>query len=601
MVDLLSTETVIDDGVTGDAIKREAKGRLGEAARLVRDVVRFHPRLFVVAVLGAALFAVCTVASSIGLRWMIDKVILVRFEQGNIDLSALVAGGAIVIGIGLLRAFGVVIRRSYAGKTEWRTCQTITEEVIDHIVAQPVGWHRKKMTGDLVARCGVDADASVAILAPLPFSTSVLVMMVVSASWMLFVDIPLGLVAIIVFPMLLLVNIGYQRRIDRHYNIAQKELGILSEAVHESFDGVMVVKSFGAEDRETERLATITSRLKDARIDAIRVRSVFEAMLDAVPTLINILLIVLGAFRVRAGQMSVGDLSSFIYLFTLLIFPLRIIGYLFSEIPHSVAGWRRIREILDEDIGVDPSTQISQSAENYGVEIRDLQFGHQAGNQVIKNLSINVKRGRTVAIVGATGSGKSTLLHLIAGLLMPDAGSIKVQRGGASIVFQDPFLFAESLRYNVTLDTEIDPDRISTALATAECTEFLEGMPNGLETVMGERGVSFSGGQRQRVALARAIAHDCPVLLLDDTTSALDPKTEANVINNLKKISSRRTLIIVASRPSTIALADEVLFLDDGQIVEQGSHNELLTRSEKYRLLISAFEHDRDESKSPKL
>jgi len=220
---------------------------------------------------------------------------------------------------------------------------------------------------------------------------------------------------------------------------------------------------------------------------------------------------------------------------------------------------------------------------------------------VIKNLSINVARGPTVAIVGATGSGKSTLLHLIAGLLMPDAGSIRVQRGGASIVFQDPFLFAESLRYNVTLDSEMGSDQISTALATAECTEFLEGMPNGLETVMGERGVSFSGGQRQRVALARAIAHDCPVLLLDDTTSALDPKTEANVINNLRKISSRRTLIIVASRPSTIALADEVLFLDDGQIVEQGSHNELLTRSEKYRLLISAFEHDRDDSKSRKL
>lgn len=597
----LAAEPVINDGVTGDAVKREAKGRLGEAARLVREVVRFHPRLFVTAVSGAALFAICTVASSIGLRWMIDKVILVRFEEGVLDLSALVAGGFIVIGIGLLRAFGVVIRRSYAGKTEWRTCESITEKVIDHIVAQPISWHRKKMTGDIVARCGVDADASVAILAPLPFSTSVLVMMIVSASWMLFVDIPLGLVAVFVFPVLLILNIGYQRRIDRYYNVAQKELGALSEAVHESFDGVMVVKSFGAEERETERLATITTRLKDARVRAIRVRSVFEAMLDAVPTLINILLIVLGAFRVRAGEMSVGDLSSFIYLFTLLMFPLRIIGYLFSEIPHSVAGWRRIREILDEEIGADPTLRIKETTKGFGVEIEGLQFSHLDNFQVIKNLNLKIAQGRTVAIVGATGSGKSTLLHLIAGLIAPDAGSIRVQSGGVSIVFQDPFLFAEPLRYNVTLDSEIDLAQVSSALSVAECAEFLEGLPNGLETVMGERGVSFSGGQRQRVALARAIAHKRPILLLDDTTSALDPKTEADVINNLRKTASDRTVVLVASRPSTIALADEVLFLEDGQIIEQGSHADLLSRSDRYRRLISAFEHDREKTQSTKI
>lgn len=597
----LAAEPVINDGVTGDAVKREAKGRLGEAARLVREVVRFHPRLFVTAVSGAALFAICTVASSIGLRWMIDKVILVRFEEGVLDLSALVAGGFIVIGIGLLRAFGVVIRRSYAGKTEWRTCESITEKVIDHIVAQPISWHRKKMTGDIVARCGVDADASVAILAPLPFSTSVLVMMIVSASWMLFVDIPLGLVAVFVFPVLLILNIGYQRRIDRYYNVAQKELGALSEAVHESFDGVMVVKSFGAEERETERLATITTRLKDARVRAIRVRSVFEAMLDAVPTLINILLIVLGAFRVRAGEMSVGDLSSFIYLFTLLMFPLRIIGYLFSEIPHSVAGWRRIREILDEEIGADPTLRIKETTKGFGVEIEGLQFSHLDNFQVIKNLNLKIAQGRTVAIVGATGSGKSTLLHLIAGLIAPDAGSIRLQSGGVSIVFQDPFLFAESLRYNVTLDSEIDLAQVSSALSVAECAEFLEGLPNGLETVMGERGVSFSGGQRQRVALARAIAHKRPILLLDDTTSALDPKTEADVINNLRKTASDRTVVLVASRPSTIALADEVLFLEDGQIIEQGSHADLLSRSDRYRRLISAFEHDREKTQSTKI
>jgi len=579
--------------VTPDSTTSEAKSRLKEASHLINQLVRFHPKLFAIAVSGATLFALCTVASSIGLRWMIDRVILVRFEQNIVDLPALIAGSIIVIGIGLLRAFGVVIRRSYAGKAEWRTCETLTEKVIDHIVAQPIEWHRKKMTGDIVARCGVDADASVAILAPLPFSTSVVVMMVVSASWMLFVDIPLGLVAVVVFPILLLLNIGYQRRIDRYYNLAQKELGSLSEAVHESFDGVMVVKSFGAEKRETQRLASISSRLRDARIDAVGIRSTFEAMLDAIPNLLNIALIVLGSYRVRSGNMSVGELSSFIYLFSLLVFPLRIIGYLFSEIPHSVAGWRRINEVLDEKLLRDPADDIQNTQRGAGIEIKDCFFGHQGQIPIISNLNLKISEGKTVALVGATGCGKTTLLHLISGLISPTSGNIAVQSGGVSLVFQEAFLFAETLRYNITLDAGISTESVKKALEISQCNDFIDDLELGIDTSMGERGISLSGGQRQRVALARAIAQNRSVLLLDDTTSALDPNTEANVVRSLRQMSGHHTVVIVASRPSTIALADEVLYMDEGCIADRGSHEELLGRSAKYLELIKAFEHDR--------
>jgi ABC-type multidrug transport system fused ATPase/permease subunit len=579
--------------VTPDSTTSEAKSRLREASHLINQLVRFHPKLFAIAVSGATLFALCTVASSIGLRWMIDRVILVRFEQNIVDLPALIAGSVIVIGIGLLRAFGVVIRRSYAGKAEWRTCETLTEKVIDHIVAQPIEWHRKKMTGDIVARCGVDADASVSILAPLPFSTSVVVMMVVSASWMLFVDIPLGLVAVVVFPILLLLNIGYQRRIDRYYNLAQKELGSLSEAVHESFDGVMVVKSFGAEKRETQRLANISSRLRDARIDAVGIRSTFEAMLDAIPNLLNIALIVLGSYRVKSGNMSVGELSSFIYLFSLLVFPLRIIGYLFSEIPHSVAGWRRINEVLDEELLRDPAIDIQNAQRGAGIEIQDCFFGHQGQIPIISNLNLKISEGKTVALVGATGCGKTTLLHLISGLISPTSGEIAVQSGGVSLVFQEAFLFAETLRYNITLDAEISTESVKKALEISQCNDFIGDLELGIDTSMGERGISLSGGQRQRVALARAIAQNRSVLLLDDTTSALDPNTEANVVKSLRQMSGHHTVVIVASRPSTIALADEVLYMDDGCIADRGSHEELLGRSAKYLELIKAFEHDR--------
>ncbi len=586
---------LIDEtAVTPDSAKIAAKGRLKEAVDLVSKIVRFHPRLFITAVSGAALFAICTVGSSIGLRWMIDRVILIRFEQGQLDTTALFAGSVIVIGIGLLRAFGVVIRRSFAGKTEWRTAETLTDKVLDHVVAQPAKWHRARMNGDLVARCGVDADATVGVLAPLPYSSSVLVMMVIAASWMLYVDVPLGIIAVLVFPILLALNIGYQRRIDRFYNVAQQELGALSEAVHESFDGVMVVKSFGAEERETARLASITARLRDARIDAVGVRSAFEAMLDAIPTLINIGLIVLGAYRVRSGQMSVGELSSFIYLFTLLMFPLRIIGYLFSEIPHSVAGWRRICELLNEPIMADPAKKLQLAGHGVGVEISKLNYGHIQGAELLRNFSLKIDAGRTVAIVGATGCGKTTLLHLIAGLIEPDSGTIAVQEGGAALVFQEAFLFADTLRYNIDLGTDISTAKIDVAIDLAHCREFIEDLELGLDTSMGERGTSLSGGQRQRIALARAIAHARPVLLLDDTTSALDPNTEAQVVDNLRKFAAEKTVLIVASRPSTIALADEVLFIADGQISDRGTHESLLIQSAKYRELIQAFEHDRE-------
>ena len=586
--------------VSDSAIKNAKAGsRLVEALQLIRVIVKFHPRLFIIAVTGAAVFAVCTVGSSIGVRWMVDRVILIRFEDGRLDGSAMLIGAFLVIGVGLLRAAGVIVRRSYAGRTEWRTAESITNKVIDKVVAQPIAWHRKRMTGDIVARCGVDSDASVSILAPLPFASSVLVMMLVSSAWMLSVDIPLGVLAIIVFPILLTLNIGYQKRIDRFYALAQDELGALSEAVHESFDGVMVVKSFGAEHRETERLAVITSRLRSARIAAVSVRSMFEAAIDAIPSLINILLIVLGAFRVRNSAMSIGDLTSFIYLFTLLVFPLRIIGYLFSEIPHSVAGWRRISEVTDEPVGQDPNDVIQIAKPGVALKCKNVDYAHVPENPVLTDLSLEILTGKTVAIVGATGSGKTTLLHLMSGLIECDSGLISVQPGGVGLVFQEAFLFAESLRYNITLDSPVSDIQVNQALRIAECLDFVGNLANGLETKIGERGVSLSGGQRQRIALARAIAHSRSVLLLDDTTSALDPSTEARVVNNLREMAttnvSKTTVVIVASRPSTIALADEVLYMRNGKIDDHAPHGVLYSRNSDYRELIDAFEHDRHE------
>jgi ABC-type multidrug transport system fused ATPase/permease subunit len=584
---------VLESEVTA---KKPSQSRLRIGYGLVRDLLKFHPRVFAIAVGGASIYAICTVASSFGVSYLVDRVILPRFETGRIDTRVYLIGAAIVIGIGLLRAFGVVIRRSFAGISNWRTVESISMLLVRHIMSQPLVWHKKKMTGDLVARVGVDSDAAAEVLGPLPFSTSVVLLVFLTGGWLVVVDVPLGLVAISVIPILLLLNVGYQRRIDRHYDSAQHELGALSSAVHESFDGVMVVKAFGAEDRETRRLSVISTRLKDARIRAVSARSTFEALLDGVPSLINILLLVIGAMRVESQSMSVGELTSFIYLFTLLIFPLRIIGYVLSSVPHSASGYKRVREILDEPVARDPQTMVLESSAELGVRLEGVSFRYDEHlPEVVSDVSLDVAAGTTVVIVGATGSGKSTLLSVMAGLLQPSKGQVSIANRSASIVFQEPFLFSGTIRHNIDMGRSLADHILERSLYLSAADEFVAALDDGVNTVIGERGISLSGGQRQRISLARAIAQDCSVLLLDDTTSALDTVTESLVIDRLRQSGNIVTTIIVASRPSTIALADEVIFIENGALSDQGSHPDLLLRNENYRLLMRSFEHDREQ------
>jgi ABC-type multidrug transport system fused ATPase/permease subunit len=419
-------------------------------------------------------------------------------------------------------------------------------------------------------------------------------MLVLAAVWLLVTDIWLGLAAVAVFPLLIALNLTYQRRVDTFFDTAQNELGKLSEAVHESFDGVTVVKSFGAESRETERLAVIASRLRNARFGAIRLRSTFEALLDGVPTMVNIFLLVGGAYRVRSGDMTIGELTSFIYLFTLLVFPLRLIGFALSELPYSLAGWNRIRELLDEPVLDDPALTLLRHPGS-GIELRGVTYNHDGSRDVLCGLDASIPSGRTVAVVGATGAGKTTLLHLIAGLIAVDHGSITVPETGCVLVFQEPFLLAGSVRDNVAIGRTVSDSEIHAALLAAEAG-FVDQFSEGLDTIVGERGVGLSGGQRQRIALARALVGSPAALLLDDTTSSLDPGTEAKVLANLRETLRDATVVAVASRPSTIALADDVLYLADGRVVAHGNHDELLAAVPAYRRLMEAFEHDRAEN-----
>ena len=573
------------------------QSRLRLAISLLRQLLKFHPKPFLIAVAGASVYAICTVASSFGLGYVVDDVIIPRYQTNIIDRQTFLTACLIVIGIGLVRALGVVVRRSYAGVSHWSTSESLSTQLIRHIMRQPTMWHQKHMTGDLVARIGVDSDTAANVLGPLPFSTSVVLLVGLTSVWLVIIDTTLGLLAVTVIPLLFALNLGYQRRIDRHFDSAQKALGDLSEAVHESFDGVMVVKAFGAEDREHVRLATISSKLKEARIRAVNARAVFEALVDGTPSLVNVSLIAYGAVRVRSGDLTIGELSSFIYLFTLLVFPLRIIGYLLSEIPHSSSGFKRVREILDEPLEDQPVVNKLSSDSKLAVKIEHARFTYAEGAvPVFSDVSFSVPVGSIVAVVGETGSGKSTLLKLIAGLISAQDGSVHVSEGGSALVFQEPFLFSGSLQFNLTLGKSVPITDIARALWASVSEEFVSDLDQGIDTIVGERGISLSGGQRQRIALARAIASGRQTLLLDDTTSALDPTTESMVIERLASLSNTTTTIIVASRPTTIKIADYVLFIHDGIVHDLSTHDELMRTSQTYLNVMMSFEIDRKAS-----
>ncbi|MEY2406394.1 MAG: ATP-binding cassette, subfamily bacterial [Acidimicrobiaceae bacterium] len=573
-------------------------------------MVRLHPRPFAIAVFGASVYACATVASSFALGRVTDRVILPRFDQGHVDGGTVAAAIALVIGVGLVKAAGIITRRIAATITGARVGGTLRSMVVERYQLVPYEYHQRNPTGELLSHAGNDVDAATEVLAPLPFASGVMVILVVSFGWMLLTDPYFAAIAVVLFPTLVALNVVYQRRVERPAEEAQEQLGVVSAVAHESFDGALVVKALGAERLESERFRAASEKLLRAKVRVATTRATFDAVLDALPTIGIAVLLPVGAWRVESGAVTVGDVVAFVSLFTILVWPLRLIGYVLGELPRAVVGMDRIQEVLAEPIDPRHELTVSRDAASAAsgraalLDVQGLGFGYEPGRDVLDGVTFSVAPGRTVAVVGPTGSGKSTLLLLVAGLIGPQRGGVRVDgrdlssftvddlRATVAMAFQEAFLFGDSLAENILLGDD-DPELLATVADLAGVSGFARRLPQGFATLVGERGATLSGGQRQRVALARALARRPRLLLLDDATSAVDPTTEARILRSLRSHLTATTTLVVASRPSTIALADEVIFLDEGRVVDQGAHDELLARQPGYAHLVRAYELDR--------
>jgi ATP-binding cassette, subfamily B, bacterial len=579
---------------------------LRRGLRLLGRYIRMHPGPFAVALTGALIFAGSLVLSTVVLGRITDDVIVPAVADREIGLSTVLWAGAAIIGITVVRAIGVVMRRYFAGMTTHRVQRSLRMDVTDTYLEVPLAYHLEHPTGELLAHADADVEAGTEFVNPLPFTTGVISLIVFSVIALAMIDLLVMLVGLLVFPLLTLVNRVYTARIEAPSALVQERIGHVSGLAHESFDGALVVKTLGREQAEVERMTHASDLLRESRIAVGRLRAVFEPTIDAIPSVATIALLVLGSWRMSTGAITAGELVAAMALFGVLAFPMRVVGFFLEELPRGVVASERIDRVLAARAALAEADAPTATlpTEPLSVEVERLGFAYPGtdGHRVLDDLSFHVDAGKVVALVGSTGSGKTTLCQLLVHLVPPDTGTIRLGgvdvasvavadlRAATPIVFQESFLFADTLRSNVVLSTDASDDQVNQAVAIAQADRFVAAMPQGLDTVVGERGVSLSGGQRQRIALARALVRQPRLLVLDDATSAVDPLVEARILDGLRT-SLGTTTVIVAHRISTIELADQVVYLDGGRVVATGTHTQLLDHP-GYERLVRAYEDE---------
>ncbi len=572
--------------------------------------IRTEPRVFVVATVGSVVFGALTVADAWVLGWATDHVILPAFDTKATTAGGLVTVAALFVSVALVRAAAIIARRVGAGIMQYRLMARDRRAVTRQYLDLPMSWHQQHPTGQLLSVANSDTEATWAPIAPLPMALGTVAMMVIAIAGMFLTDVVIASVGILVFPLVVVANVVYQRIQSPLMTRAQALRAEVSEVAHESFDGAMVVKTLGREAEETQRFATKARHLQQVNIQVGRVRAVFDPVLEALPGLGVLAVLWVGVLRVRGGSSEAGDVVQVAFLLSIVAFYIRSLGWLIGEFPRSVVGFDRVRAVLRVQADMSYGDQVIPSAEDGArLDVDRLSYRYAEDQPLLEEVTFSVEPGRTVAVVGATASGKSTLTSLVLRLVDPLGGEVDLdgtnlrwlKRGAlaehVALVPQQAFLFDDTIRDNVTLGLSVTDDEVWEALRTAQADGFVAALPDGLDSKLGERGTTLSGGQRQRLSLARALVRNPRLLVMDDATSAVDPEVEARILAGLR---ARRgaTVLVVAYRKATIALADEVVYLAGGRIADQGTHAELIARNEGYADLVNAYElqaHDDEE------
>jgi ATP-binding cassette subfamily B protein len=583
--------------------ERVAARVLREGLLVIGRAIRAEPRIFAVAVVGSTAFGLLTVASALATGKIVGRVVVPAFDSHRVAPAALATGAAVLVGLSLLKVCSIFGRRLGAGSMQFRLQATYRRKVTRRYLELPLSWHRQHATGTLLSNANSDVEALWFPIAPMPFAVGTMLMLVAAIVALFVIDWTFALVGLAIFPSLFAVNVIYSRLMSPRIGRAQAMRAETSAIAHESFDGALVVKTMGRESEETARFAERAAELRDAMISVGRLRGVFDPILDALPSIGTLAVLVVGLIRLRQGAIGIDDVVIVSFLFTVLAFPVRAIGWVLTELPRSVVGWQRVQRVLTATGDMPYGQRELTAAATVPASLRldGVSFGYKDGPPVLTDVSFDVPPGRTVALVGPTGSGKSTVAALAVRLVDPASGAVcfdgvdareltaKNLAATVALVPQVPFVFDDTVTGNVGLDRDgVDASAVAEALALAQADSFVARLADGTETMVGERGTSLSGGQRQRITLARALAGRPRLLILDDATSAVDPRVEAAILAGLR--GGGTSVLVVAYRRATIALADEVVYLEQGRVIDRGTHDELLARTSGYADLVTAYE-----------
>lgn len=475
----------------------------------------------------------------------------------------------------------------------------LKNEIYQHYQTLPLSFYRRHNTGDLMARISEDVSKVRMYVGPsIMYGLNLITLFVMVISYMLSVSPHLTFYVLMPLPILSVSIFFVSNIINKRSEEIQRNLSMLSTNAQEAFSGIRVLKAYVQESFSTKQFENQSENYRNKSLNLIQVDSLFTPLIFLLVGLSNILCVYIGGQEVMAGRLTPGNIAEFLIYVNMLTWPVTALGWTTSQIQRAAASQTRINEFLEQKTDI-------VSTENLKKDIAgDVEFKHvtfiypDSGIIALKNFNLRIKAGETVAILGGTGSGKSTLANLLTRMYDTTSGEILIDqtaiqaydipalRRQMGYVPQDVFLFSDNISNNVRFGLpDLPQDKVIQATKDADLYNNIVDFPEGFETKIGERGITLSGGQKQRLSIARAIAREPKILILDDCLSAVDTKTESTILTNLKGIMQNRTSLIISHRVSSAKLADQIVLLDDGEIVEQGTHEELMKKNGAYREL----------------
>jgi ATP-binding cassette subfamily B protein len=544
---------------------------------------------------GSLIFAWAGIGMSVLIPLLIARAVNAIEDH---DKAALLPLALAIVGAGILRLGLIVVRRLVAGKVSLSVEFDLRQAFYAHLQKLDLGFFASQQTGQLMSRATVDLQAIRFFLGyGLVFITQSALTIVLASVVMLWVNPVLALCALAPAPFVVYAASRYNRVSRPALQEVQQRLAELTAEAEENVSGIRIVKAFAREEYQLHRFQRAIARVFDQSIYSTRLQATFSPLIGFLPQIGIALVLLVGGREVISGGLSIGAFVAFYAYVGMLAGPMRMLGVAMGMSQRAIAAGNRMFEIIDREPAIQSLPGAPALPAGGGeVELRGVTLRYDGSTPALEGIDLRVEAGRTVALVGPSGAGKTSMVGLIARLYDPSEGTVLLDgadvrdvdlgslRSEVAFVADDSFLFTASVAENIAYPhADASMEKIEAAARRAQADGFIRELPNGYETRVGERGLTLSGGQRQRVAIARALLADPRILILDDATSSVDATTEEAIKSGLQEVMSGRTTFIIAHRLSTVSLADEVVVMDGGRIVDRGTHEELLAGCGFYR------------------